>query len=439
MSNQSNAFYRWYVVGMLTLAYLISFLDRQILALMVGPIKADLQLSDTEISLLMGAAFSLFYAFMGIPLGRLADRTNRRNIIIIGITFWSLMTAACGLASKFIHLFVARIGLGAGEASLTPSAISIISDYFSRRERGRAIAVYNMGVSLGTGIAMVLGGAVISLAVDGPSVEVPMLGTIRTWQYIFFDVSILGLLVATVIFFTIFEPSRTETMETNETSFSIAFVFNFMRERLDIYLPVYLALSLSTLVGYAYFSWVPTLFARIYGWSIPEIGYAFGVIVLIAGPSGVIICGWLVDTLYRRGKYDASLQISLAGSALMLPSAIGLPLAPTAEWALLAVALTMLGGAMTSAAGLVAIVTVTPNQMRGQATAIYLFCISFLGLSIGATSVALVTDYIFHDEKMLTWSMSIVCSFSSLCSILLFLSSLRPFFKAVQDIEAELQ
>ena len=212
-----------------------------------------------------------------------------------------------------------------------------------------------------------------------------------------------------------------------------------MRERLDIYLPVYLALSLSTLVGYAYFSWVPTLFARIYGWSIPEIGYAFGVIVLIAGPSGVIICGWLVDTLYRRGKYDASLQISLAGSALMLPSAIGLPLAPTAEWALLAVASTMLGGAMTSAAGLVAIVTVTPNQMRGQATAIYLFCISFLGLSIGATSVALVTDYIFHDEKMLSWSMSIVCSFSSLCSILLFLSSLRPFFKAVQDIEAELQ
>ena len=139
MSNQSNAFYRWYVVGMLTLAYLISFLDRQILALMVGPIKADLQLSDTEISLLMGAAFSLFYAFMGIPLGRLADRTNRRNIIIIGITFWSLMTAACGLASKFIHLFVARIGLGAGEASLTPSAISIISDYFSRRERGLSL------------------------------------------------------------------------------------------------------------------------------------------------------------------------------------------------------------------------------------------------------------------------------------------------------------
>ena len=184
MSDQSSSTYRWYVVGILTLSYLVSFLDRQILALMVGPIKVDLQLSDTEISLIMGVAFSLFYAFMGIPLGWLADRTNRRNIIIVGITFWSLMTAACGLASTFIHLFLARIGVGAGEASLTPSAISIISDYFSRQDRGRAIATYNMGVSLGTGIAMVLGGVVISFVVDSPYVELPLIGTLSTWQYL---------------------------------------------------------------------------------------------------------------------------------------------------------------------------------------------------------------------------------------------------------------
>ena len=437
MSNQSTPLYRWYVVGILTLSYLVSFLDRQILALMVGPIKADLQLSDTEISLIMGLAFSLFYAFMGIPLGWLADRTNRRNIIVVGITFWSLMTAACGLASKFIHLFLARIGVGAGEASLTPSAISIISDYFSRQDRGRAIATYNMGVSLGTGIAMVLGGVVISFVADSPYVELPLIGTLSTWQYIFFVVSIPGLLVAIVIFFTISEPIRTETLSTHETEFSIVFVFKYMQKNFDVYFPIYLALSLSTLVGYAYFSWIPTVFVRIYGWDIPEIGYAFGLVVLIAGPSGVIICGWLVDLLYKRGKYDASVRIALAGSAITLPSAFGLPFAPNAEWALIIVGAAMFGGAMTSAAGVVAIVTVTPNQMRGQATAIYLFCISFLGLSIGATSVALITDYIFYDEKMLSWSLSIVCSSSSMCSVLLFWGSLRPFFSATQNIEIQ--
>ena len=437
MSNQSTPLYRWYVVGILTLSYLVSFLDRQILALMVGPIKADLQLSDTEISLIMGVAFSLFYAFMGIPLGWIADRTNRRNIIVVGITFWSLMTAACGLASKFIHLFLARIGVGAGEASLTPSAISIISDYFSRQDRGRAIATYNMGVSLGTGIAMVLGGVVISFVADSPYVELPLIGTLSTWQYIFFVVSIPGLLVAIVIFFTISEPIRTETLSTHETEFSIVFVFKYMQKNFDVYFPIYLALSLSTLVGYAYFSWIPTVFVRIYGWDIPEIGYAFGLVVLIAGPSGVIICGWLVDLLYKRGKYDASVRIALAGSAITLPSAFGLPFAPNAEWALIIVGAAMFGGAMTSAAGVVAIVTVTPNQMRGQATAIYLFCISFLGLSIGATSVALITDYIFYDEKMLSWSLSIVCSSSSMCSVLLFWGSLRPFFSATQSIEIQ--
>ena len=437
MSNQSTPLYRWYVVGILTLSYLVSFLDRQILALMVGPIKADLQLSDTEISLIMGLAFSLFYAFMGIPLGWLADRTNRRNIIVVGITFWSLMTAACGLASKFIHLFLARIGVGAGEASLTPSAISIISDYFSRQDRGRAIATYNMGVSLGTGIAMVLGGIVISFVADSPYVELPLIGTLSTWQYIFFVVSIPGLLVAIVIFFTISEPIRTETLSTHETEFSIVFVFKYMQKNFDVYFPIYLALSLSTLVGYAYFSWIPTVFVRIYGWDIPEIGYAFGLVVLIAGPSGVIICGWLVDLLYKRGKYDASVRIALAGSAITLPSAFGLPFAPNAEWALIIVGAAMFGGAMTSAAGVVAIVTVTPNQMRGQATAIYLFCISFLGLGIGATSVALITDYMFYDEKMLSWSLSIVCSSSSMCSVLLFWGSLRPFFSATQNIEIQ--
>ena len=135
--------YHWYVVGVLTFAYLVSFLDRQILALMVGPIQADLSLSDTQMSLLMGLAFSIFYVFMAVPLGRLADQTVRRNILIGGVTLWSAMTAACGLAGNYWQLFLARMGVGVGEASLTPSATSMIADYFPPGVRGKALATYN--------------------------------------------------------------------------------------------------------------------------------------------------------------------------------------------------------------------------------------------------------------------------------------------------------
>ena len=435
MSQGFSSTYRWYVVGILTLAYLVSFLDRQILALMVEPIKADLHLTDTQISLLMGVAFSLFYAFMGIPIGRLADRANRRNIIVVGITFWSIMTAACGLASKFSHLFIARIGVGVGEASLTPSAVSLISDYFSRNERGRAIATYNMGISLGTGLAMVLGSAVVAYVSNSSSIELPFLGTLQTWQYVFFLVSIPGLFVAAAVFFTVTEPIRSENLANLDDNFSVSFVLNYMRKRYDIYLPIYLGLSLATLVGYAYFSWIPSVFVRIYQWSIPQIGTTFGLVVLTAGPSGVITCGWLVDELYKRGNFAAAVRIILAGCFLTLPSVAALPFAPDATWALIFVFVTMFGGAITSAAGVVAIVSVTPNQMRGQATAIYLFCISLLGLSVGATSVALITDYIFHDEKMLAWSIAIVCSISSVFTIMLFLRCLTPYTKAVHEIE----
>ena len=245
--------YPWYVVGVLTLAYLISFLDRQILALMVGPIKADLDLTDTQISLLMGVAFSIFYIIVGIPLGRLADRKNRRNIIALGITFWSIMTAACGLAFKFSHLFLARIGVGVGEASLTPSAVSMISDYFSRKDRGRAIATYNMGVSLGTGFAMVLGGAIVTYVAKAPPVDLPIIGILKGWQYVFFLVALPGLFVAVLVMLTVREPPRTERLELAVTDLSFGDVMKYLWQRKTVYLPLFLGLSVATIIGYAYF------------------------------------------------------------------------------------------------------------------------------------------------------------------------------------------
>jgi len=199
--------YAWYVVVVLTLGYIVSFLDRQIFALLVQPIRHDMGLSDTQVSLIGGLAFALFYTFLGIPIGRLADRRSRRAIIATGITIWCVMTAACGLAHNYWQLFSARVGVGVGEATLNPSALSLISDYFPREKRGRAISFYNMGVSLGVGIANIIGAWAIALTSAMAPITLPLVGALRPWQLVFLLVGLPGLVVA-LLMFTVREPRR---------------------------------------------------------------------------------------------------------------------------------------------------------------------------------------------------------------------------------------
>ncbi len=203
--------YAWYVVVVLTAAYVVSFIDRQILALLVEPIRRDLGLTDTQMGLIMGSAFALFYTILGIPLGWLADRFSRRGIIAAGITIWCLMTAACGLSRNFGQLFLARVGVGVGEAALSPSALSLISDYFPRERRGRAISFYNMGVSLGAGIAMIGGGWIIAGIIDAPPTTLPVVGEIYAWQTVFLVVGLPGLAIAALMA-TVREPERRDKL-----------------------------------------------------------------------------------------------------------------------------------------------------------------------------------------------------------------------------------
>jgi MFS family permease len=187
--------YAWYVVVILFLAFTVSYIDRQIISLLVDPIKADLGISDTQIGLLQGFAFTVFYTFAGIPLGRLADRKNRKIIITVGMFLWSLMTAACGLAKTFTHLFIARVGVGIGEASLSPAANSMITDYFPKDKRGKPVALYFMGVYVGVGLSFILGGMVISWVASTGEVVLPLVGELSAWQLTFMIVSIPGLLL----------------------------------------------------------------------------------------------------------------------------------------------------------------------------------------------------------------------------------------------------
>ena len=423
--------YHWYVVGVLTFAYLVSFLDRQILALMVAPIQADLSLSDTQMSLLMGLAFSIFYVFMAVPLGRLADQTVRRNIIIGGVTLWSAMTAACGLAGNYWHLFLARMGVGVGEASLTPSATSMIADYFPPGVRGKALATYNAGVSLGTGFAMVLGGMVITYVSTSERHVLPIIGSVAAWQYVFFLVALPGLLVV-LLMLTVREPARQETSSAAQ-NLSFREVLSFLHVRRRIYVPLFLGMSVNTIVGYALFSWTPTSFARVHGWSMGDIGLGYGLIILATGPLGVFLAGSLIDRLHRAGQQNAELKVALLSIAICLPGVVYLPLASTGQGALMAMIPASIGPAMTTASGSIAVINVTPNQIRGQTMALYMLTISLLGLSLGPTAVALLTDYVFKDPAMIDWSISCVVIASSLFSAIMLWRCLQPFAEGVRE------
>ncbi|MBT7799203.1 MAG: MFS transporter, partial [Gammaproteobacteria bacterium] len=214
----------WYAVGILFVAYTFSFADRFILSLLIEPIKQDLNLSDTKISLLHGFAFAIFYTFMGIPIGRLADKYNRRTIIVWGIATWSCMTAVCGITKGYWQLFAARVGVGVGEAALSPAAYSMIADLFPAQKLGRALSVYTTGAFVGAGLAFIIGGTAIAAITTSPEITLPVIGTIRSWQAAFFLVGLPGLLVAALMY-TVKEPLRRFNKETEGEIVTIREVF----------------------------------------------------------------------------------------------------------------------------------------------------------------------------------------------------------------------
>ena len=436
-----NPRYAWYVVSVLTLAYLLSFLDRQILALLVEPIRRDLDISDTQVSLLGNLAFGIFYTVLGLPLGRAADRFSRRGIIAAGVTIWCLMTAMCGLARNFSQLFLARVGVGVGEAALNPAALSLISDYFPRKTRGRALTFYNMGVSLGVGVALIFGGQLIAWVAAAPPVDVPGIGVLRAWQTVFLLVGLPGLLIG-LLMLTVREPRRRDRLQvqladgTTTEQLTVGQTVAFLRRRWRTYLSHFLGMSVVTILGYNYFFWVPSMFVRTWGWTIPQISLAYGLINLTCGPLGVLLGGWVADRLRQRGYQDALMRTCLGGAALLLvPAAILTPLMPTGQLALALLVPMSLGGACVTATGAAALQMIAPNQLRAQTTALYYFVIGVLGL-LGPTAVGMVTDYGFGNDGALRWSLSIVCGGASVLG-LTFLALHLPHYRAgVREAEA---
>jgi len=436
--NSNNLAYSWYVVGVLTVAYLFSYMDRSILALLIAPIRSDLGLTDTQISLLHGFAFALFYASLGIPIGRLADRNNRVNMITVGVGIWSVFTATCGLARNFLELFIMRTLVGVGESVLNPCAYSIISDSVPKRLLARAFSIYMMGVYLGAGVAYVVGGLVVSAMTEVSSVVLPVLGEVRTWKTVFFLVGIPGLLVVLVVNRTIKEPARKGLTygEQANKGVPLSIIKQFARENRITLVTHILGFSVIGLLANGVALWTPTFFSRTYGWDVPYAGILYGSVLLVFGPLGTISAGWLADLLDRKRAMGGAYIVGAVYALFSLVPAIVSPLVdnPYVSLALIAVLVFFFSG--PTALAVSALQKITPNEMRGQASAIYLLILNILGIGFGPTLVALITDYGFGDDSALRYSMSIVGGCSAALSVLLLLIGLTAFRKSLERAEA---
>lgn len=402
--------YPWFVVGVLMLLYTSSYIDRTILSLLVKPIRADLNISDTGFSLLAGFAFVIMYSIAGIPSGWLVDRWSRRGIITIGVGFWSLMTAACGLANSYIGLFAARVGVGIGEATLSPAAYSITSDYFRAHRLARALSIYALGIPVGTGLALMIGGTVVDLASKAGPMELPIVGLTRPWQMVFFAVGLPGLILAAFTLVLVREPPRRETLKDVVThdrvklGETLAYIWRHKR----IYSSAFLGVGFCALYAYGTNAWFPTFLHRVHGISIPQAGLFLGVSSVVMGVAGALFAGWWADWLTARGRKDAVLFVNLCyGIGLLVFGALG-PLIPnpTIAMGFMAVAAFFTKTAIGAMAALVQIVT--PNRMRGQVSAVYLFMVALIGQGLGPTSVALATDYLFKDDNAVGYSLALV-------------------------------
>ncbi len=429
--------YAWYAIFVLTLANISSFIDRQILSLLVKPIKHDLHLSDTQMSLLMGLSFALFYTLFGIVIGRLADRNNRRNIIIAGVTAWSLMTTLCAGVGTYIQFFIARMGVGVGEATLAPSAYSMIADLFPKKRLATALSVFSLGVFLGSGLAMLIGSGIVAKLPKVGLINVPVFGDIFPWQMIFLYVGLPGIFIA-LLLLTLKEPARTNTLEKDGETVNLS-----LQESLAIifkhrtaYLLMCFATAFGALVNYGSNAWIPTFIARTYGWEVSRAGAFYGMVLVASSISGVLFGGWFADYMVKKGITDGRLRVGLLGSILCLCSC-GIPLLPKAEWALLAVFIPSFSLSMPFGATTAAIQEIMPNQVRALASSIFLFILNLVGIGLGPTSVALFTDYLFKDESAIRYSMVLLYLIGGGFATVFTLLALKPYRKAVFETKIE--
>ena len=415
MSNQSIKFtytkqqlYAWLVVFILALANCVSYIDRLIISLLVQPIKADLNISDTQFSLLTGAAFAIFYCGMGLVIARWADRYSRKWIIIIGMITWCSMTSLASIARNFSQLFLFRIGVGVGEATLSPSAYSMLAGYFPPQRLALAIGIFSSGVTAGTGLAFLLGGATITWVLAQDTMTLPLLGTLSGWRLVMLIVGLLGLPII-LLMLLVREPTR----QNNINPATIFEVWIHYKQNIQKYGLLLIGYGTTSITAFSVMTWTPALYQRQYGASISEAAATIGTVALVGGLLGAFLGGIVADHLAQRGDPLAKLKVLFGcGVGLLVPSVIA-PLMPTMNGHAAVIFFTFFFGTAATGPAASYIQTITPDRMRAQFGAVYQFALTFVGATLGPLAVALVTNYVYGDEQKLGYSMSTVSAIAN--------------------------
>lgn len=419
----------WWAVAIFCGAGVLSFTDRQILSLLVDPIRSDLQISDVQISLLQGLAFSLVYCIAGLPLGRLADTLPRRAVIIAGVVVWTLATVCCGLARSFLELFVARLFVGVGEAALAPAAMSIIADLFPAHRRGTAIGLFLMGMVAGQGVALTIGGALLATAESGLLAHAPLLGDVAPWRVVLLLLGPPGVLLA-LLLLTVPEPARrSQAGEESSGSLSLRETLMAFVQRRRIVLPLLGAMALMSAGDFSLLNWTPTVLSRVFHLGPGAIASLFGVAVILTGLIGTLAGGLVSDRLARSKGLPARARVAAAGALLALPGAL-VWAAPGPGWVVAAFCIWNTFSSATATIGITAMQEAVPNAVRGVSVALISFGNMLVGLGFGTLVTALLTDTVFGDPLAVTKSMSIVATVAGVLGVTSYLMSSRRLERA---------
>ncbi len=409
---------RWYTLAILTFFVILSYVDRSVLSLLIVPIKADLGLSDTQSSLLLGLSFALFYGFVSIPAGYLIDRFSRLRLLFFAVMLWTSMTFMSGLSFSFLFLILCRTGVGMGEAALSPGAYSIIADSFGGRERARAFAIFSLGNAIGGGVAMALVGFLLGWLQHQPFAGTPLLSDMKPWQLVLILLGVAGFPLAALML-TGTEPARSGVSQEQGVSFRSALAQ--LRSDLGSYGLLYGA---NIMIGIGVFgsaAWIPTMIARLWGLPISEIGKVYGGIQIAASLGGLIGTGLVLDWLTRTGRH---VGVAIAGGLAIGAGGLALVLAPLASdlmsaWGLLALMMVFMPCAPVVTA--VILTRLTPSRMVGKFSALVSFVVSALGTAIGPSLIALLSDGLFGGGKGIGLGVSLGAGLALAVAGLLFL------------------
>ncbi|MDB5470168.1 MAG: permease of the major facilitator superfamily [Caulobacter sp.] len=421
----------WVALGVLMLLYILNSLDRGLLSLLVKPVKADLGIGDVQMSLLLGFAFALFYAVCGIPIGWIVDRFSRQLTLWIGVTLWSLATIASGLANTYPQLLLARIALGAGEATLGPSAHSIIADKFPKHRLATALSIYTGGAVLGTGGSIALGGIVVEALSKHPTITLPVFGTMQPWQAAFVLLGLPGLVLALSVFL-FKEPARLH----GHTAGRDVKLLPFLRSNWKTLAAFTFSFALFSMAVYGTLVWLPAHMERAFGWGAGKAGPAVGILNILSVGLGTVGGGMIADKLFSGGRKDAHLRVFFWALIAGAPVGIVGFLLPD-PFAFLA-CMTWLKLCCFSFVGYAAaaIQAISPQALRGRMAAVYLLVLALIGNGLGPTLIAFLTENVFHDPNKLGAAISLTLAILTPIALLSAWIGMKHMRESVARLEA---